>query len=132
MQLKGSERPRGGATLLHFAVCTASADLVRALLDRGLDSGAKDAAGKTPRDLARALWMVRPREASTMMDLLGRPAEAEKPTAAKPGWEVGATAKHAKFGEGTIKRRCPTRRGHDTVSGSRRAASQRAISTRRS
>jgi hypothetical protein len=100
--LEDPERPSGGATLLHFAVCTANVDLVRALLDRGLDPAAKDDAGKTARDLARALWMIRPRDGSAMMDLLGRPAAPEAPAVAKAEWEIGGTAMHPKFGQGTI------------------------------
>ena len=101
--LEDPARPSGGATLLHFAVCSASPEIVRALLDRGLDPGAKDDAGKTPRDLARALWMVQPRAGGAIMDLLGRPAEAAKAPAPRPEWEVGATAAHARFGEGIVK-----------------------------
>jgi hypothetical protein len=36
------------------------------------------------------------------MDLLGRPAAPEAPAAPKADWEVGGTATHPKFGQGTI------------------------------
>jgi hypothetical protein len=100
--LEGTDRPNGGATLLHLAVGTASVDAVRHLVALGLDPDAKDDAGETPRDLARLLWTLRPRESHAMLDLFGRP-EAPAPAAPpRPLWEPGALARHAKFGEGKV------------------------------
>ncbi|MGZ3421805.1 MAG: ADP-ribosylation family protein [Polyangiales bacterium] len=95
------ERPAEGATLLHLAVGAASPDIVRLLLARGLDPNVKDQAGQSPRDLAKMLWTVRPREANAMMEMFGTP-EKKKPEPAKTGWEPGSKVRHAKFGEGTI------------------------------
>lgn len=99
--LDGVDRPNGGATLLHLAVLTANVDLVRFLVARGLDLDAKDAAGQTPRDLARELWTIRQREATMMLEMFGLPAQPPAPPA-KPTWEAGVKVTHAKFGEGTV------------------------------
>ncbi|CAN6181411.1 unnamed protein product [Urochloa humidicola] len=57
----------GGATALHRAVIQGNAGMVRALLNRGADPDAEDAAGRTPR--AAAAELGRP----DVMDLLGVP-----------------------------------------------------------
>lgn len=99
------ERPAGGATLLHLAVCAASPAVVRLLLERGLDPAIKDEAGETPRDLARLLWVPRAREASDMFalfDAFAPPSPPPAPVEDPDLWRPGMKVTHAKFGEGEV------------------------------
>ncbi|HBP23402.1 MAG TPA: hypothetical protein DEA08_37195 [Planctomycetes bacterium] len=51
--VKPSERNLSGQTALHLAVAKGHPKVVKLLLKAGCDPASKDAAGKTPRDLAR-------------------------------------------------------------------------------
>jgi hypothetical protein len=95
-------RPAGGATLLHRAVLTGSVDMVRFVLELGVDPAVRDDAGKTAHDLARDWWVLRQNDSNAMASLLAPPVEvapASKPPAAPT---VGARVAHPKFGEGQV------------------------------
>jgi hypothetical protein len=94
-----------GASLLHIAVCTASPEIVTMVLDRGVDPAAKDAAGHTPRALAKMLWSARPSISHTIVALIDartRPAVATPPAPAAPSFGAGAKVSHPTFGAGVI------------------------------
>jgi hypothetical protein len=93
---------------LHHAARAGVPEAVRVLLDRGADPRARDAAGKTPYDLAREAWEQRPREAGAIFELLtARGANPASPEARsqKPeaGSWLGARVHHPKFGEGVVE-----------------------------
>ncbi len=93
-----------GASLLHFAVCSASTDIVKALLERGLSPDMPDGAGYLPRDLAKMLWFVRPNEANAMVELFDAKRPPAKAEIAAPDFCAGARVGHKKFGEGIIEK----------------------------
>ena len=90
------------ATLLHFAVCSASPRVVELLLDRGLDPELKESAGNSPRDLAKMLWFVKPNEANRMIELFDAKLPKAVVAEAPPSFVVGAKVSHKKFGDGTV------------------------------
>ncbi|CAN6203144.1 unnamed protein product [Urochloa humidicola] len=82
----------GGATALHRAVLQGNAAMVAALLERGADPDAEDAAGRTPRDTAAELGR------RDVMDLLGVPrpdAPPWSPAADHGGGRLAASAEAA-------------------------------------
>ncbi len=96
-----------GYTPLHFAVCAAIPDVVRALLDRGADARARGTDSLTPFDAGRAVWGAKPREEAQVNAMLeaagGAPWRAAFATANDPAWTVGMKVAHAKFGEGLVE-----------------------------
>lgn len=93
-----------GVSLLHFAVCSTSPEIVELLLARGLDPLAKDGAGNTPRDLAKMLWFVKPNEANRMIELFDAKLPKPDVTPKAPSFAVGSKVSHKKFGEGMVEK----------------------------
>lgn len=88
------------ATPLHHAAGAGEAGLVARLLARGADPEAKDGAGATPRDRARALWQERRAASLAVLALL--PPVASSGVVAGP-IAVGETVTHERFGAGLVE-----------------------------